>query len=141
MTRWTRFAGVAVGIMMWAGCAAEEEEPPALDGATQDGVAAQAAMEEIRIELRNLAELQEVFFADNMAYAPSLEDLLAAPPVDHPDVAIRLISGGSAGWAAEATHRLLPSSRGCALVHGDPPEYEMTLEVPISKSTVTCTVM
>lgn len=109
--------------------------------AVRDSATVAAALEEIRAELLSLAELQEIYFADNMVYAARLESLMYRPPVRHPDVTVRLLAAGPTGWAAEATHLGLGPAEGCVLFHRQPPEYDAGLVEAAAADEVACTEM
>ena len=75
------------------------------------GKAAGAAM---KSDLRNLAQVEEGYFAQNSTYTNDLVVLLAPRS---PGVTLTVVQADSAGWAATATH---PNARNvtCALFYG-----------------------
>lgn len=73
-----------------------------------------AAIASMKSDLRNLAQMEEGYFAANSTYSNDMAALLAP---QSPSVTITIVTADSTGWSAKATH---PGARGwtCALYYG-----------------------
>jgi hypothetical protein len=68
--------------------------------------AEKAALIQMKSDLRNLVTAQEAYFADNSAYASSMDGLKFRPSQN---VSIRLTATQNNAWAAETRSSLLPN--------------------------------
>lgn len=74
-----------------------------------------AYLSAMRADLRNLANLQDVYYNDNYTYSTDA----AALGYDNTEgVIVTFVAGNNTGWSASATHAALPSAV-CAIYHGD----------------------
>ncbi len=81
-----------------------------------------------RADLRNLANLQDVYYNDNYTYTSSATDL----GFDNTEgVTIVIGEATNLGWSATATHAGLPTE-SCAIFHGN--------AAPVAPATVLSTV-
>jgi len=73
-----------------------------------------AAIATMKSDLRNLAQMEEGYFAANSTYSTDMAALLAP---QSPSVTLTIVAADSTGWSAKTTH---PSARGwtCALYYG-----------------------
>lgn len=84
-----------------------------------------------RADLRNLADLEEVYYNDNYQYT---DDLTAVGFTNSEGISVKVAEATNLGWSASAVPLGLPSD-GCALYHGGAaPLTPATVE-----STVQCT--
>lgn len=68
----------------------------------------------LRADLRNLANLQDVYYNENYSYSTSFSDL----GFDGTDgVNVDIPEATNTGWSASATHSALPDET-CAIYHG-----------------------
>lgn len=74
-----------------------------------------AYLSAMRADLRNLANLQDVYYNDNYSYAA---DGTVLEYVATEGVNVTFVTGNNTGWSASATHAALPSAV-CAIYHGD----------------------
>ena len=68
-----------------------------------------------KTDLRNLANLQELYYNDNYSYT---SDLNAVGFVPSEGVTITVAEADNLGWSATASHSGLPSTT-CAIYHGN----------------------
>ncbi len=68
----------------------------------------------MRADLRNLANLQDVYYNDNYTYST---DGTALGYDNTEGVTVTFVAGTNTGWSASATHAAL-SSATCAIYHG-----------------------
>ena len=68
-----------------------------------------------KTDLRNLANLQELYYNDNYSYT---SDLNAVGFVPSEGVTITVAEADNLGWSASASHSGLPSTT-CAIYHGN----------------------
>ncbi|NJD18671.1 MAG: prepilin-type N-terminal cleavage/methylation domain-containing protein [Gemmatimonadetes bacterium] len=84
-----------------------------------------------KADLRNLANLQDVYYNDNYTYSMSTAAVGYQPTEG---VTITMAEATNTGWSATATHAGLPSE-SCAIFHGNAAAVTPAT-VP---GTVTCT--
>lgn len=92
------------------------------------GVRDKAFLATLKADLRNLADLEEVFYDDNYTYTT---DVVALGFVPSDSVVVTFGEATNGGWSASATHPGIPSD-ACALFHGN--------AAPVSPATVVSTV-
>jgi len=68
----------------------------------------------LRADLRNLANLQDVYYNDNFTYST---DPAALGYTNTEGVLMNLVEASGTGWSASASHAGLPSE-SCAIYHG-----------------------
>ena len=73
-----------------------------------------ASMAAMKSDLRNLAQVQEGYFAQNSTYTNDLVVLLAPRS---PGVALTIVEADSSGWSATTRHPNAPNVT-CALYYG-----------------------
>ena len=84
----------------------------------------------VRADLRNLANLQDVYYNDNYTYTTSTTAL----GFDNTEgVVVTLAEATNTGWSATASHAGLPSE-SCGIYHGDAAQVAPATIV----STVLC---
>ena len=84
----------------------------------------------VRADLRNLANLQDVYYNDNYTYTTSTSAL----GFDNTEgVVVTLAEATNTGWSATASHAGLPSE-SCGIYHGDATQVTPATIV----STVQC---
>lgn len=69
----------------------------------------------LRADLRNLANLQDVYYNDNYTYS---SDAAALGYNNTEGVFINFVEADNTGWSASATHAAVPTEP-CAIYHGD----------------------
>jgi hypothetical protein len=106
----------------------------------RDSARVAAALVQVREELESLSELQQIYFADHMTYAEHFVALLHAPPVKYREVRIQLVSAGSDGWVATATHEDLGPGEGCALFWGNPTSLPTDPVTPERAGELACSL-
>ena len=74
-----------------------------------------AYMAALRADLRNLANLQDVYYNDNYSYSTDEAQLEF---VGTEGVTVTFGEGTNQGWSASASHAALPSE-ACAIFHGN----------------------
>ncbi len=85
----------------------------------------------LRADLRNLANVQDVYYNDNYSYSTDPAALGFDPSEG---VNVTIVSGNGTGWSAVATHSALPAEP-CAVFHGD----ASAVSPATTLSTVQCT--
>ena len=90
----------------------------------------------MKSDLKHLASQEEIYYADQYAYASSFEDLDFAQ--SH-GVTIALYSSQT-GWTAWATHAALGPSEGCALYYGDAVTPTVAELEPSGPGEMACTM-
>jgi prepilin-type N-terminal cleavage/methylation domain-containing protein len=85
----------------------------------------------MKSDLRNLADLQEVYYDDNYTYSTSQT---ALGFTNSEGVVVTIVTGNNTGWSASATHKALPTTDACAIYHGDAAQLTPATVV----STVEC---
>ena len=90
----------------------------------------------MKSDLKNLASQEEIYYADQYAYASSFEDLGF---VQSYGVTIVLYSSQTA-WTALATHAALGPSEGCALYYGDALTPTFAQVQPSAPGEIACTM-
>ncbi len=90
----------------------------------------------MKSDLKNLASQEEIYYADQYAYASSLEDLGF---VQSDGVTIVLYSSQT-GWMAWATHAALGPSEGCALYYSDAVTPTFAEVQPSGPGEMVCTM-
>lgn len=85
-----------------------------------------------RADLRNLANLQDVYYNDNYTYTTSATALELTPTEG---VTITIGEATNTGWSATATHAGVPTAV-CAIYHGDAAQVAPATVM----STVQCTM-
>jgi type IV pilus assembly protein PilA len=92
------------------------------------GVRDKAFLATLKADLRNLADLEEVYYDDNYAYTT---DMTALGFIPSDGVVMTIGEATNAGWSASATHPGIPLD-ACAIFHGN--------AAPVSPATVVSTV-
>jgi prepilin-type N-terminal cleavage/methylation domain-containing protein len=69
----------------------------------------------MRADLRNLAELEDVYYNDAYTYTT---DIAALGFTNTEGVVINIVEATNTGWSASATHLALPAGDACAIYHG-----------------------
>ena len=82
----------------------------------------------VRADLRNVANLEDVYYNDNYTYTT---DLVALGYTSTEGVNLNIVEAANTGWSASATHSGLPSE-SCAIFHGG--------ASPVTPATVLSTV-
>ena len=90
-----------------------------------------AYMSAARADLRNLANLQDVYYNDHYAYSSSQTDLEF---YGTDGVIFTIAEATNLGWAASAVHAALPAD-ACAIYHGN----AAALAPAVTASSVQCT--
>ena len=90
----------------------------------------------MKSDLKHLASQEEIYYADQYAYASSFEDLGF---VQSHGVTIVLYSSQT-GWMAWATHAGLGPSEGCALYYGDASTPTFAEAEPSAPGEIACTM-
>jgi type IV pilus assembly protein PilA len=85
----------------------------------------------MKSDLRNLADMEEVYYDDNYTYSTSQTDLGFT---NTEGVIISIVSGNNTGWSASATHKALPGD-ACAIYHGSAAQ----LTPATTMSVIQCT--
>jgi len=85
-------------------------------------------------DLKNLADRQILHFADEAAFASSLEDLRFVGT----DGVIVSIMASPEGWSGTASHAALGEDEGCAIFFGTVPVPASPVR-PVSPGKVACT--
>ncbi len=70
----------------------------------------------MRADLRNLADLEEVYYDDNYTYT---SDVVGLGFTNTEGVTVTIAEASNTGWSASATHVALPASEACAIYHGN----------------------
>jgi hypothetical protein len=92
---------VAVGVLRGPiGMAEAQVEPP-------DSAAAHPYVAAMRSDLRNLVVAQEAYFADNIAYAPSVP-AMGGPYVPSQGVTVVILTLSRTGWNGVVIHESAP---------------------------------
>lgn len=68
----------------------------------------------VRADLRNMANLQDVYYNDNYTYTTNLTQL---GYTNTEGVTMEVVEATNTGWSASATHAGIPSE-ACAIFHG-----------------------
>jgi prepilin-type N-terminal cleavage/methylation domain-containing protein len=68
----------------------------------------------MKSDLKNLASQEEIYYSDNYSYTSSTVGLAFS---NSEGVSV-VITAGTAGWEASATHSALGATRGCAMYYG-----------------------
>jgi hypothetical protein len=68
-------------------------------------------------DLRNLVTAQEMYYADHLTYAESL-DMLGTTYRTSSGVTVTVLTGTATGWSATAVHERVPQAR-CGVFIGD----------------------
>jgi type IV pilus assembly protein PilA len=89
-----------------------------------------AYMAALRADLRNLANLQAVYYNDHYSYSAS-ETALQFDGTE--GVTFNIGEATNLGWSASATHAALPSE-ACAIFHGN----AATVAPAVTSSSVQC---
>jgi prepilin-type N-terminal cleavage/methylation domain-containing protein len=74
-----------------------------------------AFMSSIKTDLRNMSNLQEVYYNEHFTYAT---DASALGFTNSEGSFVSLVEGDNTGWSASATHPGVPGE-SCAIYHGD----------------------
>jgi prepilin-type N-terminal cleavage/methylation domain-containing protein len=85
----------------------------------------------MRADLRNLADLEDMYYNDNYTYTT---DASALGFTNTEGVTVTIVSADKAGWSASDTHVALPAGSACAIYHGDAAQVSPATVV----STVQC---
>jgi type IV pilus assembly protein PilA len=95
------------------------------------GVRDKAFIATLKADLRNLADLEEVYYDGNFTYTT---DMTAMGFVPSDGVVMTIDEATSRGWSASATHPGIPLD-ACAIFHGN----AAAVSPATVESTVTCT--
>jgi len=69
----------------------------------------------MKSDLKNLASQEEIYYSDNYAYSGSAT---ALGFVESNGVNVTILTPGTTGWAATATHDALTTTEGCEIFYG-----------------------
>jgi len=69
----------------------------------------------MKSDLKNLASQQEIYYSDNYAYSGAAT---ALGFVESNGVNVSILTPGTTGWAATATHDALTAAEGCEIFYG-----------------------
>ncbi|MGD8318976.1 MAG: prepilin-type N-terminal cleavage/methylation domain-containing protein [Gemmatimonadota bacterium] len=86
----------------------------------------------MKSDLRNLANLQELYYNNYYTYS---NDPVALTFTNSEGITINIPEATNTGWSASATHVALPSTDACSIYHGNAAQLAPAT-VP---STVECT--
>ena len=95
------------------------------------GVRDRAFLATLKADLRNLANLEEVYYDNNYTYTT---DVAAVGFVPSDAVVVTFGEATNSGWSASATHPGIPAD-ACAIFHGNAAAVSPATVV----GTVTCT--
>ena len=89
----------------------------------------------MKSDIRNLAALQELYYATNYQYTSSLSslDFVASEAVNV------TATGSSSGWSATARHTALGTSEGCAVYFGNETAPTIGSVTPTEEGQIACT--
>ena len=86
-------------------------------------------------DLKNLASQQEIYYSDNYSYTDVVADLGF---VDSNGVNVTILTPGTTGWAAFATHDALTTAEGCAIFYGSATAPTGAPATPAQPDEIAC---
>ena len=89
----------------------------------------------MKSDLKNLASQQEIYYSDTYEYS----NVVASLGFVSSSGVSAVITGGTDGWSATATHAALAATDGCAIYYGNAAAVSLGAAVPGSPGEMACT--
>jgi prepilin-type N-terminal cleavage/methylation domain-containing protein len=89
----------------------------------------------MKSDLKNLASQQEIYYSDTYEYT---NDIASLGFVSSSGV-LPVITGGTDGWSATASHAALAGTDGCAIYYGNAGAVSLGTAVPTQPGEMACT--